>query len=68
MIKKIALGFLCFGVVVAIGVWVVAARLRPGVEVDAALPAITFTDLEGNPVASADFRGKVVLLDFWQST
>ncbi len=68
MLKKIGLGFLCFGAVLAVGVFVMASRLRPGVDVDAPLPAIAFTDLEGNPVAAADFRGKVVLLDFWQST
>ena len=28
-------------------------------------PDVTFTDLDGNPVRLADFRGKVVFLDIW---
>jgi len=27
----------------------------------------TFTDLEGNPITAADFEGKVVLFDFWET-
>jgi len=27
----------------------------------------TFTDLEGNEVALSDFKGKVVLIDFWET-
>lgn len=27
----------------------------------------TFTDLEGNSVTTADFKGKVVLFDFWET-
>lgn len=27
----------------------------------------TFTDLDGNDVSLSDFRGKVVLIDFWES-
>lgn len=30
-------------------------------------PGFSGTDLHGNPVALADFKGKVVLLDFWAS-
>jgi len=68
MRSKVLLGFACFGVVIAVVAFVVAARLRPGVGIDDALPAVSFKDAEDNPVAAADFRGKVVLLDFWQST
>lgn len=31
----------------------------------AALPALSFTDLEGKPVSAADLAGRVVLVDFW---
>jgi peroxiredoxin len=30
-----------------------------------AMPAWTLKDVEGNPVSSADLKGKVVVLDFW---
>lgn len=29
------------------------------------MPAFTATDLDGNPISLRDYRGKVVLLDFW---
>jgi len=38
-------------------------RLRPGI----AAPDFRATDIDGNPVALADYKGKVVLLDFWAS-
>jgi cytochrome c biogenesis protein CcmG/thiol:disulfide interchange protein DsbE len=31
----------------------------------ASAPGFTLTDLEGRPVSLSDFRGKVVVLDFW---
>jgi thiol-disulfide isomerase/thioredoxin len=34
-------------------------------EVGSKLPEFSVTDLRGRPVRSADFRGKVVLIDFW---
>lgn len=36
-------------------------RLRPG----APLPLMQAQDLDGDPVSSATFRGKVTLIDFW---
>src|SRR3954469_22548341 len=30
-----------------------------------AAPEISFTDADGRPLSLADFRGKVVLLNFW---
>ena len=36
-------------------------RLRPG----ASLPSMMAQDLDGRPVSSAAFRGKVTLIDFW---
>jgi peroxiredoxin len=38
--------------------------LLPSTEVGRA-PGFTLTDLNGLPVSLADFRGKVVVLDFW---
>jgi peroxiredoxin len=37
----------------------------PVSEVAGAAPAFTLTDLDGKSVSLADFRGKVVVLDFW---
>ena len=36
-----------------------------GTEVGALAPDFSLKDLDGNPVKLSDFRGKVVLLDFW---
>ena len=38
--------------------------LRPGAEI----PDFSFTDLEGRQRRFSEFRGKVVLLDFWSTT
>jgi len=37
----------------------------PPSEISGAAPAFTLTDLSGRPVSLADYRGKVVILDFW---
>jgi len=37
----------------------------PPSEVAGAAPAFTLTGLDGRPVSLSDFRGKVVVLDFW---
>ncbi len=37
----------------------------PSGEIAGSAPAFTLTDLSGKPVSLADFRGKVVILDFW---
>lgn len=37
---------------------------RPG-EIGSALPEFSVTDLYGHPLASADLRGKVAIVDFW---
>jgi len=34
-------------------------------EIGSRLPDFTVKDLQGNPISSADFRGRVVLVDFW---
>lgn len=37
----------------------------PAGELTGSAPAFTLTDLSGKPVSLSDFRGKVVILDFW---
>jgi len=34
-------------------------------EIGSRLPAFSMKDLQGHEISSADFRGKVVLIDFW---
>ena len=34
-------------------------------EIGSRLPNFSLTDLQGHPVSSSEFRGKVVLVDFW---
>lgn len=41
--------------------YLTAQRLKPG----APAPAFTLSDEHGRPVSLADFRGKVVVIDFW---
>jgi thiol-disulfide isomerase/thioredoxin len=37
----------------------------PAGEIGSSLPVFSATDLEGHELSSADFHGKVVLVDFW---
>lgn len=37
----------------------------PDAAVGATAPALTFNDLDGKKVSLADFKGKVVVVDFW---
>lgn len=37
------------------------------VDYDAALQAVTFADLDGNTVHLSDFKGKTVMIDFWET-
>lgn len=39
--------------------------MLPPNELTGVAPAFTLTDLDGKPVSLADFRGKVVVLNFW---
>lgn len=56
---------------VALQVWIHIANqpshVAPGVAEGETAPAFGATDLDGAPVALADFRGKFVILDFWAS-
>jgi cytochrome c biogenesis protein CcmG, thiol:disulfide interchange protein DsbE len=58
-------GALLLGILflVAIG-WTVRDRFLP-VEVGTTAPDFRVTDLDGNPVALADLRGEVILLNIW---
>ena len=38
--------------------------LKPGLQA----PIIAGPDLDGNPMSLGDFRGKIVLLEFWSPT
>src|SRR4029077_21074 len=40
------------------------ATVHPG-EIGSSLPDFSVNDLQGQPISSADLRGKVVLIDFW---
>ena len=42
----------------------VTAKLRQGISA----PDVEGSDLEGKPMKLSDFRGKVVVLEFWSST
>lgn len=42
-----------------------ALALAQGAQLGAPAPALTFKDLDGREVRLADFKGKVVVVDFW---
>jgi cytochrome oxidase Cu insertion factor (SCO1/SenC/PrrC family) len=42
-----------------------ACSMGPDTSVGALAPEIAATDLDGVPFKLSDYRGKVVLLDFW---
>ena len=42
-----------------------ADSTKTGFEIGNAAPEITGNDLEGKPMKLSEFRGKVVVLDFW---
>lgn len=43
------------------------SQLQPAARVGRLAPDFTLTDLEGNRITLSDFRGKVVLINFWAS-
>jgi len=66
---KTVLKFLLVLLLLASGVFVyMGLQLNPDLTVGTAAPDVTFTALDDSPITVADFRGKVVLLDFWGST
>lgn len=57
------------GLAMGLGTWWRVGRLPPvGAQVGQRAPDFTLTTLDGQPVSLADFRGQVVLIEFWQST
>jgi hypothetical protein len=61
---------LCGGVVVlAVGfvAWQ-SSRLSPDVEIGTASPDVALATLEGVDLPVSSLRGKLVLLDFWNTT
>jgi len=53
---------IAIAVLAAVGALLFALMDKPGA------PASTFTTLEGQPIALADLRGKVVLVNFWATS
>jgi peroxiredoxin len=43
-------------------------RMQGGLDVGDTAPGFTLNDLEGNPMSLSDFRGQVVMVNFWSST
>ncbi|MGJ3240311.1 MAG: TlpA family protein disulfide reductase [Anaerolineae bacterium] len=41
---------------------------NPAALINSAAPEFELTDLNGQPVAISDYRGKILLLNFWQTT
>lgn len=63
-------GGVLVGLVIIAAVWMLSARgaepgLPPVAEVNRPAPAFTLATLDGTPVSLSDYRGKVVLLNFW---
>ena len=52
-------------VVVIAALFFVSRRFAPKPSMSGAAPPFTVTDLQGQKLTLADYRGKVVLLDFW---
>jgi thiol-disulfide isomerase/thioredoxin len=62
------------GVALLVGIWLILMQRTPQstcppldatVEVGRSAPAFALSDLDGKQVSLGDFKGKVVLLDFW---
>jgi peroxiredoxin len=55
----------------AIHFWAVrehgSSRPRPSLKEGATAPELTLKDVDGRAVSMSDFRGKIVILDFWAS-
>jgi len=71
-VKWVIIGSLCLAVVIGgviAGVVFTSHRLPPvGTKVGNRAPDFTLNDFSGKPVRLSQFRGHVVLLEFWQST
>jgi peroxiredoxin len=63
-VVAVAAGYALFGKGESRASGALQPTLQPS-EVTGVAPAFTLTDLEGKPVSLSEFRGKVVVLDFW---
>jgi len=50
------------------GLFWMAGKLKPDLELESAAPAVAFMGADGKSLELASLQGKVVLLDFWSST
>lgn len=66
--KFLGLAVLVLGVVLAGGGFWLSHAMAPDLALGSTAPSLSLTDVNGQPLALADLRGKVVLLDFWSST
>lgn len=63
LLRTMLLAMLSAGIVLLFGALAPAAN-EPAAEVGKAAPAFSLTDLDGNTVSLADFKGKVVVLEW----
>ncbi len=52
---------------VAGGLWYVSGIVGPDVAIGQPMPEILLTSLDGVPIDMTDYRGNVLVLDFWSS-
>jgi cytochrome oxidase Cu insertion factor (SCO1/SenC/PrrC family) len=52
---------------VGAGLWYLSSKIAPDVEIGEALPAVSLTAFDGEPIRLESYRGQVVVLDFWSS-
>lgn len=68
LLKIAGAGLLLILLLCGAGLYWMSGKLSPDVVLGAEAPQVTFTGLEGEEIALADYRGQVVLLEFWGST
>ena len=49
------------------GLWYLSSSLSPGVALGEPLPRIELASLDGAPIEVGDYRGQVVVINFWSS-
>ncbi len=67
-LKIIGVLFAGFVVLVIGGYFWLPSQLEPDVAIGSASPDVSVTTIDGEELALASLRGKVVLLEFWGST
>lgn len=66
-VRGLAAMFMVFVLMVGAGVWYLSSVMTPDVAVGEPLPQAMLTRLDGVPIDLEEFRGRVVVLDFWSS-